>query len=670
MVVMKRVPKKNISYQVSDIHAKESPSSIHEEEFSPSGELRERKDLPRASKRIFFIVTTLLFVTVAFVGIGYYVSRERALSLAIEEWRAIEEQLGDGTPTRSRQEQSLLLTNPAALFERVRFLFANAGSLYHAFKDASNHLVIFLAELEKLKIEWPTLLFSGTEGELEDRVGRMEESLVSLDAAGNEFVDLTKHFPEFASGAFDTHLAAQVELGRIRQFLSVLRGWLSEDLERSFVLLLNNPSELRPGGGFVGSYVDVGLRRGKMVRMDVHDINDVDREFEPNITPPKPLQRIIRRWRAADSNWFFDFSESAKKTLSFLEASRFYKNESTRFEGAIGVSPKVISDILELTGPIALAGSGREVNHQNFLFEIQREVQEGQASGESYPKQVLRELTPLLVERLLTLSGKAKEELSARALKWLAKKDLILYFREPAFQNFFEAYDVTGNVATLPQTFSGDYLAVVNANIGGGKTDLFIKQSTHFESQLDLDGTANNRVTIVRTHNGSESSSWWYRVLNQNFLQVFTPPGVQLMGVTGGLERRILPKAQYVKEGFAVDPDVEAIEKTEREYSNHPALAGYAQAGKNVFATWTEAALGETSRVVIEYRHKLYTSPSDEGTYQFIFDKQAGSRGEYTFEIHAPVGFRFRENGLPVFEYKTNDPPGRLHLSLTFEKAL
>ena len=62
--------------------------------------------------------------------------------------------------------------------------------------------------------------------------------------------------------------------------------------------------------------------------------------------------------------------------------------------------------------------------------------------------------------------------------------------------------------------------------------------------------------------------------------------------------------------------------------------------------------------------------------YQFVFEKQAGTSAtlsaganrNYKFEINAPVGFRFRENGLPVFTYESDDTPGRLILNLILEK--
>jgi predicted lipoprotein with Yx(FWY)xxD motif len=65
----------------------------------------------------------------------------------------------------------------------------------------------------------------------------------------------------------------------------------------------------------------------------------------------------------------------------------------------------------------------------------------------------------------------------------------------------------------------------------------------------------------------------------------------------------------------------------------------------------------------------LLAPPRDGGTYAVVLEKQAGASGKYHIEVSAPVGFRWKENGLPVFEYETDNLPGRLVLDLTFEKV-
>ena len=45
----------------------------------------------------------------------------------------------------------------------------------------------------------------------------------------------------------------------------------------------------------------------------------------------------------------------------------------------------------------------------------------------------------------------------------------MVYFRDWRLENFADELGISGNVLELPDGFSGDYLAVVNANIAGGE---------------------------------------------------------------------------------------------------------------------------------------------------------------------------------------------------------
>jgi hypothetical protein len=56
--------------------------------------------------------------------------------------------------------------------------------------------------------------------------------------------------------------------------------------------------------------------------------------------------------------------------------------------------------------------------------------------------------------------------------------------------------------------------------------------------------------------------------------------------------------------------------------------------------------------------------------YTFVFERQMGVVGEYSFAISAPVGFRFKENNLPVYEFHSKDPLGRTIITLTLEQVL
>lgn len=561
-------------------------------------------------------------------------------------------------------------------FEKIKILLGNAGDTYRNFQDISAAALDLADELDILENRLPDFLFKHRGKELIESIRKIKNDLTLIRETNKKLAAIHADLGNFFPGAADSRLSLESDSGRFGDFLDSLLRLLESPGERHILVLFENSSELRPGGGFLGSYAEVVLKEGSIQSMEVRDINDADREFDEKIVPPKPLQAIATRWRAADANWFFDYSLSSKKVIQFMEKSKKYRNSSITFDGAIAVSPNVVRDILEITGPVQLSGRSGAINKDNFLLEIQKEVQAGQAGStnsrqaeKNAPKKILEELTPVLLDKLSNLQGDEKKIPFLKFGEWLAGKDLMLYFKEPGLENFFDFYNVSGKVFELPRNFNGDYLAVVNANIGGGKTDLFVKQKMFFKTQLNLDGTASDELTLLREHRGNTSDSWWYRAQNQNYLEVFTPPDATLLNFSGGWDRKIYPKVNYAKSGYAIDPAVAEIESKMKKDFNFPLVDVFRESGKNVFAAWVKTDSGKTSKITFDYKVRLFAPPADGQNYQFVFEKQAGSSGEYQFELYAPVGFRWRENKLPVFEYETDQPAGRIIFNLTLEKS-
>jgi len=77
---------------------------------------------------------------------------------------------------------------------------------------------------------------------------------------------------------------------------------------------------------------------------------------------------------------------------------------------------------------------------------------------------------------------------------------------------------------------------------------------------------------------------------------------------------------------------------------------------------------GSSSTLSFDYNHRLFLPVGDGTVYQFVFEKQAGTRRHYVFEIDAPLGYVFAENGIASFTYESTSTPGRLMFTLTLQK--
>ena len=683
---MQTTDKKNISEKVTDVvrpHEREGGQRAHEY-APPASEETMRTFAPRGIRggirqgKVPFAKLASVFFLLSAIIIGIALYREYRASEAMlgslagqgealnrfaaprgEEMRAGE------TGAAPAQEKPLLdFTNINATFSVLK----NAGKAYGDFQALSQSAAGFYTDALRFASDAPEALL-GRDGEgLLPGVKELQASLARVLGASEAFRPHTAgSLASFIPVSRESYLGMEAEARRLKAFLDELAVWMDTDEVRHVAVFFENPAELRPGGGFLGSYADVAMKKGKIMQIDIHDVNDADRLLEETIIPPKPLQAITGRWRAADANWFFDFPASAKKSLQFLESSRLYQGPHATFDMAIGISGKVLEDTIDAVGGVTLA-DGTVLKKGNVMSVLQSRVQEGQETRAAYPKEVLKELSALLTEKMRSLSDDARGTLLARGEDWLAERDMRVYAKYAPFQNFFENFGATGSAFRIPERFMGDYLALASANIGGGKSDFYMKTKVTLESQILEEGKVENRLTLTRTHAAPQGSSWWYRETNRAYLQINTPPSAQLTYASGGSVRKITPKINYIKEGYTEDEDVVRVERTAKEDAQYPEVSTLRDGEKNIFATWSNVPAGASRQVSFAYTERLTAVPQEGVLYQFVFDKQSGANAEYHFEIHAPIGYVFAETNSPMYEYDSASPSGRVVIPLTFSK--
>lgn len=446
------------------------------------------------------------------------------------------------------------------------------------------------------------------------------------------------------------------KLEESKVLLKSIIGWLEAPKKQRLLIFFQNPSEIRPAGGFIGSYGIATLFQGNLLDLEIRDIYDPDGQLDLKVIPPKPLQGITYKWGARDANWFFDFPSSAKKVTDFLEASKIYKEEGIKFSGAVAVNVEVLKDLLEIVGPIDLPEYHLTVSKDNFLAEVQREVETGADKAKNDPKKILKVLTPIIFDRLADSS--AKNILIEKIGDRFKKKDIMVYFKDAVIEDYLKDSGVAGEVAVLPDGYNGEYLAVVNANVAGGKSDAFIDQKIKLESIIDKTGQITNHLTVERAHNGKNEKDWWYRATNRDYLQIFVAPGSKLLKTSGDTQKIIKPLLDYRDKNYITDESLKAVEQT-----------GALVFGKTLFAKWLDVKAGTTGKLEFDYSSPNKISLAG-GLYHLIFDKQSGVNGELDIAVEAPEGYQWKESGSRVFNYSGRDLPARVFLDLTLVASL
>ena len=628
----------------------------------------------RLPRGIWWGVLGLLFLFVVGFTVSFFVVRRSVsdiISSRASMLRAGISDLRDGNPVSAAQEFSSLSSNANGLgpiAQSLGFFFQGSIGSVAAFTDGASQFAHLSQELISLEND-VFQLWSGGGTDFISNLKLVRATLAAINIDSNE---LSSEMPSFGTlfgeGNTNTYLALEAQSEDVQKFLNAFIPWVSETTPHHVLIMLQNPSEIRPAGGFLGSYADVTIASGTITDISIHDVADVDTAFTRMIVPPKPLQLEVSRWRPADANWFFDFPTSASETIAFFNESNLYATTSPDyFDAAIAVSPKVVSDLLSVTGPITVSSTKTIFTADDFLVQIQKIVQAGQASLATYPKQVLRDLVAQLSARLASSTDAERQSVVAMAENWAADKDIVVYSNNQNIENFTEAYGFGGDIYTLPQNFNGDYLAVVDANVNGGKSDLYVSEKVNWTSQIGADGTLTDSLIIDRKDGGNISPYWWYKTPNQVYLQVFVSPDSLLTDESGGVEEKISPSVNYAANGYSTDPLVAAIESSTQILFGYPAVTEHEEDGKMVFATWSTVKAGSSSELSFDYTHYGFASPAPGVVYQFIFEKQAGTNRSYSLEVDAPLGYQFTETGLPSWTYQSDNLPGRMVVNLTLK---
>lgn len=635
-----------------------------------------RRPLPRGIQ--WGIVGLVVLFIGGFVGSYFWVRHEVAATLAarVGTLQAGVTDLQNLDPQSAAQEfSSLNSSSTAGGWSSLISLFEGGSGALRSFTDLSTQLTVLSNNVTDLESDAFGFASQSGTSTLAADLAATKNILASIDADTNQLSGAATYFGVASPVNGQSYLALTAQVKGAENFLNAFVPWLSDASTTHHVLVLfENPSEMRPGGGFLGSYADVSISNGAITNIAVHDIADVDATFAPKIVPPVPLQLTETAFRPADANWFFDFPTSAAETINMFQQSKLYA--TTTFDGVIAVTPQVMEDLLSVTGPINVAST--TFTADNLVTQIQKIVQAGQAQGKSpsgaggdnatYPKAILAQLYPAILQQLASSTDAQKQQILGDALNWVADRDMMFYFPNPAFETFANAYGATGDVYQLPSNFNGDYFALANADINSDKSELYMAQNINYDASIGASGTLTDAVVVTRTHNGNQSPYWWYRTTNQDYMQIFVPPGATLTNESGGIAKTVPAPINYARDGYSTDPNVLAIASTTQAEFSYPKVTTHTEAGKQVFAVWSRTYAGQSSTLSFNYTHELFTPPAPGVQYQFVFERPSGATGDYHIEVDAPLGYVFAENGLATYTSDATSTPGRMIITLTLQK--
>lgn len=397
---------------------------------------------------------------------------------------------------------------------------------------------------------------------------------------------------------------------RLRRLYDGLVGLFASPAPREYLVLFENHDELRPTGGFPGTFMLVKFDDGNFTVLDapVRGPYDVAALIPKTTLPPQPLLAVAPYWTFQDAGWFFDLPTSSSFTLDFYEEGRGF-----RPDGILYITPAAVEDLLALTGPIRPPGYGLEITSENFVRATELQVEFGYDKELNNPKEFLLDFIPVFLDRLGRLPSDSALTAFVMFLKHTSEANILMYSEHQELQAIFGQLGWDGAIKDT----DGDYLAVVNTNLGGGKTDRVMDERVKLEVE-PRDGRLWHRLVIDRQHKG-EPKDPLTSAPNKSFIRVYAPPQAELLSLTGNT---IPPDTLYqpAQTGAVPSDDLRSIEgRVLVDEGDKSRITD--ESGRRTFGFWSIVNPGDTQSIVLEYSTAL---PSGKA-WNLIWQKQPGA---------------------------------------------
>ena len=402
-------------------------------------------------------------------------------------------------------------------------------------------------------------------------------------------------------------------MGLAKMGLLVSQSWntfLGFEEPRTYLLVAQNSDELRASGGYLPGAWLLRLNEGRIERLQFWDTADVD-DLDAGL--PIPPGGIVRSlwggvWLFRDAGWYPNFPASAR-----VMERLFKLGTGNSVDGVIAVNQWAVGEILGAIGPVMLP-DGQLLDGVTHLQTL-----------ETGHDQVGRQYIDTALNGMLDGLGSvnSNERFAALMLALMRSLDhrhLLPYFHDDSIQQRLVDVGWAGEFVESP----GDYLMVVDSNVGWSKGDRNIEREIEYNVALSGNGDASARLNISYANRGIALQSNPCEIQSQpvtnvtyeemknacywDYLRVYVPETSRLQHSSpftmpaGAIYRRL---------GY------DDVEDT---------LQSFTEGGKGIFSGFFTVAPTTTRRVIFAYDLPagVLRRDGDDWQYSLVIQKQPG----------------------------------------------
>jgi UDP-glucuronate decarboxylase len=426
-----------------------------------------------------------------------------------------------------------------------------------------------------------------------------------------------KNLPFFIRGPVrdirDTILLFEPTVNNLDQIIANLDGILGYRAPQRYVVILQNNTELRATGGFIGSYAVFNLNQGRISDFKLDDIYNPDGLLTAHVDPalPGPIAKNmgVKFLGLRDVNWWPHFPVSMKNfTILYDRATQ------ENITSVVAVNLRIIERLLGVTGNVYLDDYKENITAKNVFERAQYHAEVGFQPGSTQKKDFLTDLAEVVFNKVFS-TNKYHVQLAKLFVGSLSSRDVMLYSGDEELEKVWTNADLAGSI---PSKFGSDTLRVVDSNVGGNKANYWVDRNSSYSINVDRDGRLNGDLTVEWTHRGTSTS--WPNGDYKNYVRVYVPQRL---------------------EGLKVEPPL-----ADQEI--------YDEFGRTVVAGLVQVPIKSSQKIRVTYKLPVDISLVNEKKYQLIWENQPGLDEKVNFTVNLPSFLKSRD---PLkYEHKLIQP--------------
>jgi len=398
---------------------------------------------------------------------------------------------------------------------------------------------------------------------------------------------------------------------------------------QTYLLLLQNEDELRATGGFITSAGSFVVKDGDILNFVIEDSYAFDDPARLYPSAPWQLQQYMELPSVLlrDANWSPDFPTSAAQAEYLYALTRFHGAD-----GVVAIDQYAVRSLLTVLGSLQVEAVSYPITAENVVAYMRQAKGQAEASGENR-KSFMNELGGAILDKI-----KTSKDISWISLVKVLQADLnahhaLLQFDDPGMAAVLAKRGWDG--ALRPG--AGDFLMVVDSNVGFNKVNAVVEESLTYEVDLSDPAAPTGLLAVVHTNNATQGvpcvqfdmdyQGSYDNLINRcywDYLRVYKPLGTQLLEAAP----HAVPGAWLVL-GVAVPARVDVLEEKIE--------------GVQGFGTLLVVPGGDSLETSFHFQLPSQVIGTGEGSktkvYHLRVQKQAGTLPQaLTIRVHLPTG--------------------------------